>query len=221
MTGKQNRRVVLMLLLLVGGVYAFASPGQPGAEMADQDARLPTEGGVNDEPGVSTALPKSSPDVAELAKQVIAAQEQMRCLSAQLQEIALDEDKSNEDRRAAIVTLGKLGDEQSCDFLARHIGLTIPMMDIVGDKDMIKEWPCYYALSFHAGWKAIPPIFEHLQHYEKVNRGKPDWPLTFSANVLKIRLGVEAAEAMLEAELRRATEDLHRENLQEVLRRIR
>lgn len=153
----------------------------------------------------------ASADVAALAGQVVKAGESRKELSQRLQKIALDESRKGADRHAAIFSLGKLGDEQSLDFLAQHIALHVPP-DFGGTKvQQMRSWPCSIALS-SGGWNSIPAILRSLE------QERSDLELIWSGLLLaRDTPGKEFALALLNVELRRAKSEAHRQNLQRVL----
>jgi hypothetical protein len=156
-------------------------------------------------------VPDPSSEMGVVLQRIEALREHVNETRQMLEKIALDEERSNEDRREAFFLLGKLGDDESITFLAKHISVQIPMFAAVTDDDRQKEWPAYYALINFTGWNCLPAALRQLRE----ERSRQDLLLT--EHLLRGRLGTAAASAVLQAEAAAATEELHRENLKKVL----
>jgi septal ring factor EnvC (AmiA/AmiB activator) len=63
------------------------------------------------------------PALADLEAELEAIQQQTRELSQRLQAVVLDVSRSGDERQQAMLTLGKLGDEDSRRFLVEHLTL--------------------------------------------------------------------------------------------------
>ncbi len=158
-------------------------------------------------------LSRQSAELKALVAENDRREEQTRGLSARFQAIALDESRTNDERRAAILAVGQLGDDESLDFLSKHLALYVAVDVIVGDTDVLDSRPCFRAL-ISARWKAIPAVLRHLQHE------RSPWALAYSTALLRGTLGTEAATAVVKARLRQATEEQHIQYLREVLKQL-
>jgi hypothetical protein len=159
--------------------------------------------------------------VERLRAELAEFEERLKMLSEELQAIALDERVSGPERREAVLLISKIGDEGSLAFLATHLGeIRIdPPFGRSGADGRTLEWACYAAWLQVRDWNAVPAILDNLMDFELTEDRLP-WTLNFSARLIRDRLGRDAAKALIESELHGATEERHRENLEEVFRLI-
>jgi hypothetical protein len=150
--------------------------------------------------------------LAELEMEISEVTTKTQRISMELQEIALDETQTDDDRRDAILKLGQLRDQDSLDFLAAHISLRIPVFLVGTDEDQLREIPCYMALSRSDDWNAVKAVLQQLGN-ERTERD-----LMWSAALLEKRVGREAAKSLLESTLDGSREDVHRANVVEMLK---
>lgn len=220
----------VVFLILIGLVVIVYSEGRFSSET--ESSWIVDASPTRDEFGVdldgavygnetSEANGSENGGVERLRGELTALEEQLKMVSEELQAIALDERVSGPERREAVLLISKIGDEGSLAFLATHLGeIRIdPPFGRRGADGRTLEWACYAAWLQVRDWNAVPAILENLRDFE-ISEDEYPWTLNFTAVLLSSRLGSNAAKALIESELRGATEERHRENLEVVLRRI-
>jgi hypothetical protein len=132
--------------------------------------------------------------------------------------VARDKQRSDDDRRKAILLLGRIGNSECVEFLVANVGILLPMRLVKGDADHLLQRPCTYALSRIAGvdrnWNVVPVILRELAKPTRRTRQE----LRDFAFVLESICGKKTARFLVEQELGRASDATVKENLKGVLR---
>jgi hypothetical protein len=159
--------------------------------------------------------PKESPEIDDLEAQIAAAAAAEATLVVKLQAVSLDEDRTAIDRRAAIMLLGRVGTSDAVAFLVENLDLEIvPPNARLSADTWGEEFPCYGALASLEG-HGMSSVLEGLK--EECS----EVSVVLSALLIRRGLGEEAGEVFIKDRLRSAETDLHRDNLERLLKYIR
>ncbi len=120
--------------------------------------------------------------------------------------VAKDEKRPNEERRKAILLLGKIRNKESLDFLISNVSLRIPVFHSF---ELPLETPYRYALC-KRDWNIAKAVLDSLK---KKPKSKTD--LLHLSSVLRATLTKERAIAIVDVELRklRISENVYKKNL--------
>jgi hypothetical protein len=133
--------------------------------------------------------------------------------AARLISVALNEDRSDEDRRSAITAIGCIDSDASRKFLVENITLYIEKYIITGG-DYFEQWPCAYALMTNANWSTSQAILEAM------STRKSDDELLLFDTPFAAGLGHRRAIAVLDNELRRSENLVRKENIVKLRRYV-
>jgi len=124
--------------------------------------------------------------------------------------VAKDEKRSNDDRRKAVLLLGKIGSPECLEFLIANVTMRVMVAEIAHDRDMDLLNPCKYALS-DGDWNVPRAIVQSL-HKPKT---KQEMIYLLGGMTLPTSgFGPEMAHALVQQELRnRRGDPVFRENL--------
>ncbi len=168
-------------------------------------ANPPAEGGL---PGFDSSRPESW--TTSLDKM----EAQLRQTTKALIAVALDGKRPAEERRKAILALGRIDNQASLEFLAAHVALRILMEWRTYDDDRLKETPCYYVLlSNYCKPTIISAILSAL------DQPRTDAELSDYVRILKPRTDRGKMLTFVEFELTKGPRAVRRKNL-EALQRI-
>jgi hypothetical protein len=212
--GLYPARVGVVLIAVVSsltGAFQEASNAK-GAAPGDTD---PVGKGstANEEMTVDRLIPKPSSDITAMQSAVEEAEQHSVALSERLWQIAVDESRTPTDRRYSILLIGRLGTEQGIEPLVDSLDLKIASPTARSAEDWFEDCPCYLALkSTHCS--PVPSIMTRLQ------KECSELSVALSALLIRGRLGEEAGTTLVRECLRSAETDLHRENLERVLKYI-
>lgn len=76
---------------------------------------------------------------------------------------AQDASRPHEERRQAIVLLGRIRSNQGVLFLITNVSLRLPVGTIMGDEDMAKMFPCQLALETDGDWNVAKTVLHALK----------------------------------------------------------
>jgi hypothetical protein len=128
-------------------------------------------------------------------------------------DVAMDASRSDDDRRAAILLLGKLQTDDCFDFLMENLMLSLPPRIISGDEEVLLSAPCVYALYF-GNWRTAQAVLSRL------DAPKSDAECLQLASVLAATLGRNHVSLIVDEEIRiaPANEKARRQNLRAIKR---
>jgi len=163
-----------------------------------------------DTPSTPTAIDPSKPKSWEGA--IDKLNDGVRVATQSLSSVAKDKSRTDEERRQAILLLGKVGSKESLEFLVANVSIRIPVPIILGDEDALRETPCLYALTVnHRGnWNAAKVVFDSLDS----QKTKDD--LMHLAVVLRRILGPNLSQRIVEDELTKGPKPERRKNLESI-----
>lgn len=126
--------------------------------------------------------------------------------AAQLISVALDDTRSDKDRRSAVAAIGCIDNDASRKFLVENITLYVEKYIITGG-DYFEQWPCAYALTANANWSTSQAVLEAM------NIRKTDDELSLFSTPFAAGLGHRRALAVLDNELRVSENRTYKANL--------
>lgn len=130
--------------------------------------------------------------------------------------VAKDEERSDEDRRKAILLVGRIGNSRCVEFLVGNIGIFLPMESRVTSAQRLMQRPCAYALRPASvrdrNWNAAPAILRELRKPTK----RTKLELRNFTTVLNVVCGEKIARFLVTDELSRASNEMVKENLKTV-----
>ncbi len=181
--------LVLAGLMLMGANCHKAKEPQQGLDLTDA---------VSWEPAVTREIA----DLDKLAEAFIS--------------VAKDEERSDEDRRKAILLVGEIGNSKCLEFLAANIGIFLRLSTVKGDADYLLQRPCTYALMKIRGvdrnWNAVPVVLRALAKPRERTKGE----LRDFAIALKSICGKKIGRFLVTDKLSRASNETVKENLKTV-----
>lgn len=118
--------------------------------------------------------------------------------------VAQDAQRPREERRQAVMLLGKIGNRRSLEFLVENIGLYLPLEIVTGDGDELRQHPSAYALlpqrEADRNWNAVAAMFSWLNQ----QRTRRTQELVNSARVLRRNCGRDVARVLVAHHLSKA-----------------
>ena len=155
--------------------------------------------------GAQTEIHDARPDTREAG--IKRANENLSKIAETLIAVVEDEKRTAEEKRKAILLLGKIRDKQSLDFLISNVSMHIPKMKLLGGEALL-ETPCMYAL-YTGDWNTAKAVLDSLEK----PKSKEDL-LRLSA-VLESALTRDHAQAIVDVELAKliASVNHRKENL--------
>lgn len=133
--------------------------------------------------------------------------------AAQLISVALDDTRSDKDRRSAVAAIGCIDNDASRKFLVENITLYVEKYVITGG-DYFEQWPCAYALMTNANWSTSQAVLEAM------NTRKTDDELSLFSTPFAAGLGHRRSLAVLDNELRASENMVRRENIVKLRRYV-
>ena len=157
---------------------------------------------------VDTGLDPRRPETWQSA--IDSAEAERRALASDLIAVAADAGRERETRRQAIFLLGRARDRLAIEFLMANLSVEIEKAEVTGDEDMAQEHPCGYALTEWGDWGTAHRILESLgEPHSRQDLNQLGWALHRT-------LLPEFARALVEIELKQATDPRRRENLKAI-----
>ncbi len=135
------------------------------------------------------------------------ANDNMGKIAAALIAVAKDEKRPVEERRRAILLLGRIGNRESLGFLIGNVSLRLPINIGSGDEDRLKKTPCLHALC-GGDWRAAQAILASL------DEPRSETDLMYLAYPLERILFRDVALAAVERQLLQKPNEVRKKNLQ-------
>ena len=135
-----SRLACCVCALALGGLWVGAGWEGPASRPTTAASGLTVPASQPSPAGMDPADPKTWEPAIDQCKAALSP------IAKALMAIAKDEKRSNDDRRQAVLLLGKIGSPESLEFLIGNVTMIIPMRNTIGPEDMLKETACVYAL---------------------------------------------------------------------------
>ena len=119
---------------------------------------------------------------------------------------AQDQERPLEERREVIFMLGRIGTSEAREFLIDHVALRMLTPMNSSDVDIVREFPCMYALA-ESDWGAAQAVLSSLKAEKSTAH------LRKLGYALKATLGKRRAALIVDEDLRLAADPILRSNL--------
>ena len=203
--------LVVVAAAWVAGALAQDStsrPASPRVPLVSPARRVPTEPGAPVVLLPQTGLVPDKPDT--WAPAVARAQGSLDAMAEALMGIALDKTRSDKDRRAAIVLVGKIGTPKCYDFLVDNASMRMMPGDILADTGF-EDFPCPYVLGSSGDWRAAQAILLSM------DQPKTKEEVIHLSGPLRAIMGNKViARAVVEAKLQFNQPNIRKANLEQL-----